>query len=98
MSNKSAKIEKIVVDMHGSKLELTPNQAKELRDILCEMFGGKVVTERHDHHHWPYQNWYWNPMTYTAPSPIISGSICASATGSANQIDTTSNAVYLAAA
>ena len=36
-----AKIDKIILDISGKKVELTEKQAKELKDVLSDMFGGK---------------------------------------------------------
>lgn len=33
------KVEKVIITIAGKTLELTPDQAKELRDILADMFG-----------------------------------------------------------
>lgn len=41
---KAVKIEKIVIDVANSKLELTVEQAGELRDILIDLLGSKSVT------------------------------------------------------
>lgn len=57
------KLKKIVIAIAGEELELTPAQAKELRDILLELYGGKAV-EHHHYDHW--QRWY--PWTYTSNS------------------------------
>jgi hypothetical protein len=37
----AAKVEKIVLDVLGTKLELTPDQARELRDVLVSVLGPK---------------------------------------------------------
>jgi len=57
MAKKTTKIAKIVIDIAGEKLELSPKQAKELRDILCDMYGGSVV-EHHHHDSYPWRNPY----------------------------------------
>jgi len=37
-----AKIEKIVLEIGGKKIELSPDEAKELKDALSDMFGQTV--------------------------------------------------------
>lgn len=64
------KIEKIIVDLGGEKVELTLDQARKLNEILGEMFDEKtavhqpaypIIIERQN----PYA-----PLPWTAPGPI----------------------------
>lgn len=52
------KISKIVIEVAGKKLEFTPDEAKELKGILADLFGGKeyhtVYVDRW--HNWPWYN------------------------------------------
>jgi hypothetical protein len=47
------KITKIVLEVGGKKLEFTTDEAKELKSILTELFGGER-TVYVDRWHWPY--------------------------------------------
>jgi hypothetical protein len=57
---------KIVIDLEEQKIELTPEQAKELKEILNDLFGEKVVTKEiveriieRPRRYWYYE-WYPN--------------------------------------
>jgi hypothetical protein len=55
-------IEKIVFNVRGKSLELTQEEAKELKQILSDLFGEtKVVHEWHTSpsypYRWPYVTW-----------------------------------------
>ena len=55
-------IEKIVFNVRGKKLELTSDEAKELKQILSDLFGETKVI-----HEWrpePYR-WNWPYVTWT---------------------------------
>ena len=66
---KKVAIEKIVLNIEGEKVSLTPEQAKKLKTLLDEMFGKEIVKEiiREEHHHhndwYPRPTWYWNYST-----------------------------------
>lgn len=50
-------LKKLVIEIAGKKLELTPDEAKELKNILADLFGADKTT--HVHHYnsgwnWPY--------------------------------------------
>ena len=80
-------IEKIVFNVRGKKLELSSDEAKELKQILSDLFGEtKVVHEWHNQYIPPYRPWtYWSTQTfcgnaalgqdYTADAKSISGNI-----------------------
>ena len=54
-------IKKIVLDLGGKEVTLTPEQAKNLKTALDELFGKQVVKEIHHHDHYqPYYWWYWD--------------------------------------
>lgn len=78
-------ISKIVFNVRGKKLELSKDEAKELKDILGDLFGEtKVVHEWHSH---PWHPWHYGTFW------------CGSLTGYSNTISNasdgiTSNAVY----
>ena len=55
-------IKKIVLDLGKKQVELTPEQARKLKEALDEMFGQKVVRIE-DHHHY-HDRWYWRPYWY----------------------------------
>ena len=59
----ATKIKKIIIDVNGKKIELSKKEAVELKSILEDMFGGKVVVEKHyDHYRYRWPNWdytYW---------------------------------------
>lgn len=67
MTTEKVKIEKIVVDIDGQKVELTMSQAKRLSEILGEMFDLKrysppyypIIIERD-----PVNPWVNPPITY----------------------------------
>ena len=60
-------IKKIVLDLGGKEVTLTPKQAKNLKTALDELFGVRVVKEIHHHDGWPY--WYWNQPARLYESP-----------------------------
>lgn len=101
MSKAKTAVSKIVLNLDGKEISLTPAQAKELHDILGELYApkaSKVVDHHHHHHdHWPYRTWY----TYTTPTiepygtTITFGS--ASDIGGSISNITSSDTVYLAA-
>lgn len=55
-------INKIVIEIGKRKIELTKNQAKEMKEVLDELFGEKVVVDKEYHYHgyrdyYPYWKW-----------------------------------------
>ena len=58
------KINKIVLEVGGKKLEFTPKEAKELKGILSDLFGGEKITyvdRWHGYWPWPwYQGGYYS--------------------------------------
>lgn len=61
-------VHKIVLKIGKQKIELTPEQAKELRDELVNMFSG--FKKVHHHHHHNSQPYYYTPWwTTTIESP-----------------------------
>jgi len=67
---KKAEISKIVIDVGGKKIELTKQQAEQMKEVLDELFGVKVV-ERHHHHNYPIGIPYWRwdkPYIYCGTS------------------------------
>ena len=56
------KLTKVVIEVGGKKLEFTPEEAKELKTILSDLFGGERIVERiieKDYWHW------WQPYITT---------------------------------
>jgi hypothetical protein len=47
-------LKKLVIEVAGKKLELSPAEAKELKSILADLFGADTATHVHyyDHHWW----------------------------------------------
>lgn len=55
-------IKKITIDIAGTEVEVTPQQAKNLHEALSELLGlDKPEAVKHIHH---YDRWYW---PYTSP-------------------------------
>lgn len=50
-------IEKIVFNVRGKKIELSKEEAQELKGILSDLFGETRVV--HEYHSWPYHHWTW---------------------------------------
>jgi hypothetical protein len=78
------KITKLVLEVGGKKLEFTPEEAKELKGILSDLFGGdKTVYVDRWHGYWPHYTPTYYPATpFYCSSGNIQGTI--SATGSAS--------------
>ena len=65
MAKTKTAISKIVINLNGQELVLSPKQARELRDILSDLYGStETIVEKHDHYHgyrgyrdWPFQTW-----------------------------------------
>ncbi len=82
-------IDKIVFNVRGKKLELSRDEAKELKDILADLFGEKeiqYVDRWHINYPWTYPHW-----NYTLPNVPY----CGTATGISKSADCTSNTLYL---
>ncbi len=82
---KKVAIEKIVLNIEGEKVSLTPEQAKKLKSLLDEMFGKEVIREviKEEHHHhdrYPYY-WYW---TLPTPQWVPNYVYCSSTGGASN--------------
>ena len=58
---KEIKIEKMVLNIDGEKVNLSMEQAKKLKKILDELFGKEVevVKEHHYHDNWYTKPYYW---------------------------------------
>lgn len=69
-------ITKLVLEVNGRELSLSPDQAKELHAILDEMFGEKVVR-----HQW-YQPWWGTTTTVLSNWTLTCGDSSASGTTS----------------
>ena len=65
----SVAIKKIEVDVGNKLISLTSDQAKKLKDVLNELYGGQEVV--HEHHYrdrwypYHYPTWNWQGSTYT---------------------------------
>lgn len=84
-------IKKIVFNVNGKTLELTSDEAKELKSILSDLFGEKeiqYVDRWHYNYPWNYPHW-----TYTAGGTLDGQS--GTLSGMQNSIDCTSNTLYL---
>ena len=59
------KLAKIVIEVSGKKIEFTPEEAKELKMILADMFGGErtVYVNQYPNHGWNWP-WYWSGKTW----------------------------------
>lgn len=59
MKNEDVKIEKVVLNVEGEKINLSVEQAKKLKGILDELFGKEIIKEVVEKHH--YRDWYYRP-------------------------------------
>lgn len=57
-------IKKIELKLGGKTITLTPEEAKQLKVALNELFGREVVKEIHHHDYPPY--WYWQQPVWTS--------------------------------
>jgi hypothetical protein len=65
-------IEKITVDMgDGTKLELTPGQARELRDTLTDVLGDKTTTIPAPMYFFRPLEWQWNEPTWYSGHTVV---------------------------
>ena len=99
MKDAKTQIKKVVIEIAGKELLLTPTQAKELRDILCELYA-KPVNEvvKHVHHdyryHYPYATWTVSSgLVLCSNTTTASGYVNANCANSSASSDT----VYLSA-
>lgn len=83
-------IEKIVFNIRGKKMELSQDEAKELKMILSDLFGETKVV--HEYHTWPYNHW----TTPIHPWITYMGTASGAFTGSIT--NTGSDTLYLNAA
>lgn len=60
---KKAEIKKIVLDLDGEEISLTPDQAKKLHGSLNELFGEKQTPIIIDRRRWW---WEWPTVTWTS--------------------------------
>ena len=88
-------IEKIVFNVRGKKLELSSDEAKELKQILSDLFGEtKVVHEHHNHEHHnqyipPYRPWtYWSTGTFSGYDAALGQAYTADAKSISNHPQT----------
>ncbi len=86
MKDKPA-IKKIVFNVGGKTLELSKDEAKELKDILSDLFGEIKYVDRW-HYHWPYSSW---TIPCQSGAATIMGNLSSSNPGTA----VTSNTLYL---
>lgn len=78
-------VRKIDIKIGDKTISLKPEQAKELKKILNEMFEEKVV---HEHHH-EYHRYWWNWPAYTQPyTPYPQWTITCGGSGLANGTST----------
>ena len=62
------KIEKMVLNIDGEKVNLSLEQAKKLKKILDELFGKEIIREV-EHVYlkdWYYRPWYCNMASYSS--------------------------------
>ncbi len=75
-----AKIEKVVIAIGKKKIDLTTEEAQQLKEALDELFGANIVTYPITV---PYRPWYWEP-----PQPVwTSDTIMCQYSGSSNTLD-----------
>ena len=60
---REVKIEKIVLRIGDKEINLSVQEARELRDILNSNFGERIIERYHD-------LWYWQPYTHTHGSSV----------------------------
>lgn len=68
MKNEDVKIEKVVLNVGGGKINLSVEQAKKLKGILDELFGKGIITEVVENHY--YRDWYYRPYQVLTIIPI----------------------------
>jgi len=101
MSKQKTKIAKIVINIAGEELELSPKQAKELRDILCDLYGDNVIENHHYHdrrNHNPWQYWYPSYTTVTSGNFTASTGSPTITANTTTNLPATSSTLYLNAA
>ena len=79
-----AEIKKIVLNVGGKEITLSPGEAKELKAVLEDLFGSNVTVK--EVHHWdhPYRKWYgpyWQTSIGNDPSVVY----CSTAIGQENE-------------
>jgi len=63
--DKEVKIDKMVLNIEGEKINLTLEQAKKLKELLNGIFGKTEIIHHHDNYWWyrPYlQPYYQQPL------------------------------------
>lgn len=72
-------LKKITIEVGGKKMDFTPEEAKELKNILAELFGADKVIERTVHVNWWHRPYYtWNTSlpqygTFTGGTGVSAG-------------------------
>ncbi len=72
---KEVKIETIKIKMGEVEVSLTPDQAKELKDLLNDLFGNVTYTPYipyipYTNPYPPYKWIYWEPYYYDTPNTV----------------------------
>lgn len=62
-------LKKLVIEVGGKKLEFTPAEAKELKNILADLFGADKTTHVHHYDH----NWWNRPYYYCSTGTLNTG-------------------------
>ena len=66
-------LKKITLEVGKKTIELNPEEAKELKHILCELFGSEIVVkEVHHHDRWWPNYWTSNIVYCNTPHQQIS--------------------------
>jgi hypothetical protein len=62
-TEKEVKLDKIVLSIDGTKIPLSVEQAKKLKEVLSDLFGKEIIKEIH-HNSWWYRP-FWSQGTIT---------------------------------
>jgi hypothetical protein len=91
--NNKIEVAKIDIKIGDKTISLKPEQAKELKKILNEMFEESVDKVIHEHRYWWNYPWYSNPYPHIYPQWTIT---CAgNATGYSSDVSSTLSNVML---
>ena len=78
---KSTEIKKLTIKMGKHEVDLTPDEARELRDVLDDLFGKseRIVTVPQPYivPTYPYRWWYYEPSWKYMPTDTITVSYTA---------------------